>query len=390
VVLRQMDHELVREMEEILAVRAFASRVTRQLVRRVMPLGERPPKEWCEHLRALLPTYCVEVWDPGSFTDRDKSLNILVHPTLGILALGVNENQLATVGDAIRSAGTTDSAEPAAAEASDPLASLRELSGRVYGVTGAANGIGESISRVLAGQGANLVLADLDGPRLDQLAHDLSQRYGVGVTTVVGDVSKVEVNERIVQTAVTHNGGLDGVVVNAGIAVAGEIVSLEPSAWERCMQVNLFSAFALTQATLRVLQQQGLGGSIVYIASKNAFGPGKGFGAYSVSKAAMVQLARITAIEGGEFAIRSNVVNPDSIFEGSKLWSDEIRKQRAQAHGVPEDQLEQYYAQRNLMQSTISGADVGESVAFLLSERAHRTTGCVITVDGGVAAAFPR
>lgn len=257
-------------------------------------------------------------------------------------------------------------------------------------ITGAANGIGAATSRVLAAEGANLVLADIDAAKVEDVATEIETNFGVKTVTVTGDVSSPEVNANIINAATTHLGDVHGVVVNAGIAMAGAIADLDPEDWNRCMQVNLFSAFSLTQQSLRTMTAQGSGGSIVYIGSKNAFGPGKGFGAYSASKAAMVQLARITAMEGGEHGIRANVVNPDSIFAGSQLWSPEIREQRARAHGVAESELEQHYANRNLLQSTISGTDVGESVAFLLSGRAARTTGCVITVDGGVPAAFPR
>jgi NAD(P)-dependent dehydrogenase (short-subunit alcohol dehydrogenase family) len=141
---------------------------------------------------------------------------------------------------------------------------------------------------------------------------------------------------------------------------------------------------------MRAMKVAGLGGSIVYVASKNAFGPGAGFGPYSVAKAAQVQLARLVALEGGSSGIRSNIVNPDAVFEDSGLWSEKVRGERAAAHGVPVEDLEEFYARRNLLGTKISGRDVAEAVAFLLSDRSRATTGTVITVDGGVAAAFPR
>jgi NAD(P)-dependent dehydrogenase (short-subunit alcohol dehydrogenase family) len=109
-----------------------------------------------------------------------------------------------------------------------------------------------------------------------------------------------------------------------------------------------------------------------------------------VAKAAQVQLARMAALEGGPSGIRSNIVNPDAVFEDSGLWSEDVRRGRAAAHGVPVEELEQFYAQRNLLRTTISGQDVAEAVAFLLSDRSRATTGTVIAVDGGVASAFPR
>ena len=144
------------------------------------------------------------------------------------------------------------------------------------------------------------------------------------------------------------------------------------------------------EARARALREQGIGGSLVYVASKNAFAPGAGFGPYSVAKAGLVQLMRIAALEGGPLGIRANAVNPDAIFAGSKLWSDELRRERAEAHGVPLEELEAFYASRSLLGRAVTGADVAEAVAFLVSDRSRSTTGAVLPVDGGVPAAFPR
>jgi NAD(P)-dependent dehydrogenase (short-subunit alcohol dehydrogenase family) len=139
-----------------------------------------------------------------------------------------------------------------------------------------------------------------------------------------------------------------------------------------------------------VLESQGRGGSLVFIGSKNMFSPGAGFGAYSASKAALAQLARVVAIEAGPYGVRSNIVNPDNVFGGSALWSPELRAQRAAVYGIEPDQLEAYYTQRNLMKIPITGGDVAKAVAFLLSDDASCTTACVLTVDGGVPGVFPR
>ncbi len=146
----------------------------------------------------------------------------------------------------------------------------------------------------------------------------------------------------------------------------------------------------LTRASMRAMQEQGIGGSLVFVASKNAFGPGAGFGAYSVSKAGMIQLMRIAALEGGKHQIRSNAINPDAVFDNSKLWEGGLREERAAAHGIAPEELEDFYASRNLLGRRVTTVDVGYAAAFLLSDRSSRTTGSVITVDGGVAGAFPR
>jgi len=138
------------------------------------------------------------------------------------------------------------------------------------------------------------------------------------------------------------------------------------------------------------MREQGIGGSLVYVASKNAFQPGPGFGPYSVAKAGLVQLMRIAALEGGKDGIRANAVNPDAIFTGSKLWSEELRRERAAAYGIPVEDIESFYASRSLLGHAVTGADVAEAVAFLVSDRSRSTTGAVIPVDGGSPGAFPR
>ncbi len=264
------------------------------------------------------------------------------------------------------------------------------LAGHVVCVTGAASGIGRAIASHLGGLGAHLVLGDRDGDGLDQLAGELHASGLHSPVYTVGDLSDESIVGRLVSAGVRSFGGVDGFVVNAGAASVAAIADLEIADWRRVLDTNLTSAMLLTRAAFRVLRRQGLGGSIVYVASKNAFGPGAGFGAYSVSKAGMVQLMRVAAIEGGPEGIRANAVNPDAVFDGSKLWTQEVRRDRAAVHGIAAEDLEAFYAQRNLLRAQVSAEDVAQAVAFLLSEQSCRTTGAVLPVDGGVPAAFPR
>jgi NAD(P)-dependent dehydrogenase (short-subunit alcohol dehydrogenase family) len=138
------------------------------------------------------------------------------------------------------------------------------------------------------------------------------------------------------------------------------------------------------------MKRQGTGGSIVFNASKNVTAPGKEFGAYSVSKAAEAQLCRIVALEGGEFGIRANMLNPDAIFGGSRFWSDEMRTMRAQAHGIDSASLPDYYRNRTLLKVEVTADDVAEAALFLAGPRSAKTTGAMLPVDGGVKEAFPR
>ena len=248
----------------------------------------------------------------------------------------------------------------------------RELEGHVAIVTGAASGIGREVARDLAGRGAEVVTADL---------HDAD---------VEGDLADARVAHELVRVTVSRYGGLDAVVFCAGIAATGALADVSEAEWRRSLEVNLTSHLLLTQRAWPVLREQGIGGSLVYVASKNAFAPGAGFGPYSVAKAGLVQLARVAALEGGAIGVRANAINPDAVFGGSRLWSDEVRRERAAAHGVPAAELEAFYASRSLLGREVTAADVAEAVAFLVSDRSRSTTGAVIPVDGGVPGAFPR
>ncbi len=266
----------------------------------------------------------------------------------------------------------------------------REYEGRVIVVTGAASGIGRAVARHLACLGAELALFDVDEGGLEQTSALIIEEADPAPLTLNVDVTDAAGVRRAVGATVETFGGIDGLVSNAGIGAAGALMDLTPEAWRRSMDINATSHFLVTAEVMRAMRAQGLGGSVVYVASKNAFGPGAGFGAYSAAKAAQVQLARVTALEGGPLGIRSNVVNPDAVFEDSRLWSPELRADRASAHGIDVEDVESFYRERNLLRASISGRDVAEAVSFLLSDRSRATTGTVITVDGGVAAAFPR
>lgn len=266
----------------------------------------------------------------------------------------------------------------------------RKLTGRVFVVTGAGSGIGRGIALHLASLGANLVLADLNAESLDEISNQVAALSGTKPALVVGDQSNEAITKQSVSTALAAFGGLDGIVSNAGIAVTGELDVLPLESWNKALAVNLTSSFLLTQAAMKHLKAQDMGGSLVYISSKNAFAPGAGFGAYSVTKAGMIQLMRMAAIEGGEFGIRSNAVNPDAVFDNSKLWDGGIREDRAAAHGITPDKLEDFYSKRNILRRQVRTADVAATVEFLISDDSSRTTGAVIPVDGGVVGGFPR
>lgn len=264
------------------------------------------------------------------------------------------------------------------------------LSGNIVIVTGAGSGIGRGIAIHLGSLGANLVLADIDESGLGATAEEFKKAKFPDPLTIIGDQSSEALVAKTIEQTILHFGGLDGLVVNAGIGVPGTLEELALAQWNKGIDINLTSAFLITKYGMQAFRKQGMGGSIVYIASKNAFAPGAGFGGYSVTKAGMIQLMRIAALEGGVIGVRANALNPDAVFDNSKLWEGGIREQRAQEHGVKPEELEDFYARRNLLKARVRSLDVAKSVEFLLSDSSSRTTGAVIPVDGGVAAGFPR
>jgi NAD(P)-dependent dehydrogenase (short-subunit alcohol dehydrogenase family) len=236
-----------------------------------------------------------------------------------------------------------------------------------------------------------VVVTDLDGDGARRVAEEITADAGPARPLGLGmDVTSETSVEAAVAAAVDAYGGLDIVVSNAGIAHAAAIDRMALADWERSFAVNATGHFLVTRAALRVMKAQGLGGSLVFVATKNVMSPGKDFSAYSASKAAEAQLAKVAALEGGAHGIRVNIVNPDAVFRDSGLWSREVREERARAQGIAVEQIEDFYRKRNLLGVSVLPEDVAETVLFLASDRAAKTTGCTVTVDGGVRDAFPR
>ena len=267
----------------------------------------------------------------------------------------------------------------------------KELARRIALVTGGGSGIGRAVAKKLAAEGAHVVIGDLDGATARRTADEIVAAVGAGrALGLEMDVTQEASVRAAFEETVLAYGGLDILVSNAGIAHSAPVVRLELADWERSFAVNSTGHFIVAREAMRLLIAQGLGGALVFVATKNVMSPGKDFAAYSAAKAAEAQLAKVLALEGAPHGIRSNIVNPDAVFQDSKLWSDEIRRERAAAQGITVDRLEDFYRTRNLLGVGILPEDVAEAVLFLASDRSAKTTGCTVTVDGGVRDAFPR
>ncbi len=267
----------------------------------------------------------------------------------------------------------------------------KEFSRRVVLVTGAAGGIGKVVARRFAEEGAHVVVTDVDEAGAQRAAAEIAQ--AVKMPRVVGIVMDVTSEASVAQgfrETVKMFGGLDIVFSNAGVAHSSSVELMELKDWEWNFKVNSTGHFLVAREAVRIMRAQEMGGSLVFNASKNVLAPGKDFSAYSASKAAESQLARVLAIENGAFGIRVNLVNPDAVFTDSKLWSSEVRAERAKAQGIKPEELEKFYQSRNLLKTNVEPEDVADAVLFLASKRSAKTTGAVLPVDGGLREAFPR
>jgi NAD(P)-dependent dehydrogenase (short-subunit alcohol dehydrogenase family) len=196
---------------------------------------------------------------------------------------------------------------------------------------------------------------------------------------------------RAYRRAVLEYGGIDVVVSNAGLASSAPIEETSVEMWEKNYAVLAKGYFLVAREAFRIMKEQGVGGSLVFVASKNAMAAGKNAGAYSSAKAAELHLARCLAEEGGPERIRVNTVNPDAVLQGSRIWGSSWRETRAAAYGIEPDDLEDYYRERNVLKLNVLPENIAEAVLHFASEtRSSRSTGNVLNVDGGVKDAYPR
>lgn len=267
----------------------------------------------------------------------------------------------------------------------------RELAGRVAVITGGASGIGRATAYRLAQEGAHVVILDINREGAEAVAADLVARYGEGRSLAVPcDVTdEVQVAEAFRQAVLAY-GGVDIVINNAGIAHSAPITETHLEDWDRVYNVLVRGYFLVAREAFRIWKAQGIGGSMVIVASKNALAAGKNAAAYSSAKAAEVHLARCLAEEGGEIGVRVNVVCPDAVLRGSSIWDTRWREERARTYGIAPEQLEEFYRQRTTLKVNVFPEDVAEAILFFASDRSAKTTGGILTVDGGVPTAYVR
>lgn len=267
----------------------------------------------------------------------------------------------------------------------------KALAGRVALVTGGAGGIGSATAERLLQDGACVMLADIDGAAAESVAAGLAKVFG---KDVVKSVAMNVTDEGQVIAAYTAAalafGGVDILVSNAGIASSAPIEETTLALWSKNMDILSTGYFLVSREAFKTFRTQGIGGSVVFVASKNGLAASPNAAAYCTAKAAEVHLARCLALEGAEAGIRVNVVNPDAVLRGSRIWAGEWLDQRAATYRTDKEGLEEMYRQRSMLKRSVLPEDIAEGVYFFVSDLSAKSTGNILNVDAGNKEAFTR
>lgn len=267
----------------------------------------------------------------------------------------------------------------------------KSLAGRIAIVTGGAGGIGAATAERFLREGACVVLADIDEAALAETKAALAARHGGDVVgTVPMDVTAEAAVEAAYAAMAVAFGGCDIVVSNAGIASSAPVEETTLALWNRNMDILSTGYFLVAREGFRLMKAQGIGGAVVFVASKNGLAASPNASAYCTAKAAEIHLARCLALEGAPEGIRVNVVNPDAVLRGSRIWEGEWLEQRAGTYNTDKEGLEEMYRQRSLLKRSVFPEDIAEAAYFLVSDASAKSTGNILNVDAGNVQAFTR
>jgi len=267
----------------------------------------------------------------------------------------------------------------------------KSLAGRVALVTGGAGGIGAATAARYLAEGACVVLADIAEDALASMQENLSNRYGKDVVrSVVMNVTSEDAVAAAFADASVEFGGIDILVSNAGIASSAPIEETSLALWNKNMDILSTGYFLVSREAFKLMRVQDMGGSVVFVASKNGLAASPNAAAYCTAKASEIHLARCLALEGAEAGIRVNVVNPDAVLRGSKIWEGDWLEQRAGTYGTDKDGLEEMYRQRSMLKRSVLPEDIAEACYFFAADTSSKSTGNIINVDAGNVQAFTR
>ncbi|WP_456600199.1 bifunctional aldolase/short-chain dehydrogenase [Blastococcus sp. SYSU DS0616] len=365
-------------------------------------------KELHEEYRAEYAAYYSRHATPDSPAMRGADPAIVLVPGVGMFSFGANKQTARVAGEfyvnainvmrgaeAVSSYAPIDESEKFRIEywsleeaKLQRMPKPKPLASRVALVTGAASGIGKAIAQRLAREGACVVVADLDLARAQVAAEEIgSSDVALGVAADVSDAEAVATAFREASLAF---GGVDLVVNNAGLSISKPLLETTEADWDLQHDVMAKGSFLVSREAARIMIEQGMGGDVVYISSKNSLFAGPNNLAYGATKADQAHQVRLLAAELGPHQIRVNGINPDGVVRGSGIFAGGWGAQRAAVYGVKEEELGEFYAQRTLLKREVLPDHVADAVFALTGGELTRTTGLHIPVDSGVAGAFLR
>ncbi|WP_210480166.1 bifunctional aldolase/short-chain dehydrogenase [Naasia sp. SYSU D00948] len=365
-------------------------------------------KELHEEYRADYQAYYDRHATPDSPAIRGADPLIVLVPGVGMFSYGANKQTARVAGEfyinainVMRGAEALSTYAPISDEEKFRIeywaleeAKLQRMpkpkshASRVAIVTGAASGIGKAIATRLAAEGACVVIADLDLAKAQAAAEEIGNSdVAIGVQANVTDEEQVQA---AIDATVLAFGGVDLVVNNAGLSLSKPLLETTAADWDLQHNVMAKGSFLVSKAAARALIDQGMGGDVIYISSKNSVFAGPNNIAYSATKADQAHQVRLLAVELGEHGVKVNGINPDGVVRGSGIFASGWGANRAKTYGIPEEELGKFYAQRTILKREVLPESVANAVAAITGPDFSHTTGLHIPVDAGVAAAFLR
>lgn len=364
-----------------------------------------------EDYRAYYKKYYDDHKHPNSPAMRDPNPVIILYPGVGMFAFAKNKQTARVAAEFYTNAiNVMRGAEAVSEYVALPLQEAfdieywlleeaklqrlpkpKPLSGKVAMITGSGGGIGKAIAEKFLEEGACVVVTDISEERLKETGEEFRKKFGAdnSITRNMNVTSQEDIQNCFADICLAF-GGIDIIVNNAGISISKSLADTTLADWDKLENILVKGQFMISQVGAEVMCKQGLEGDIVNIASKNALVSGPNNVAYGTAKAAQLHMSRLLAAELGKEHIRVNVVNPDAVIQGSNIWAGGWAEGRAKAYHISVEELPAYYAGRTILNKSILPEDVANAVFAFVGGLLSKSTGNVLNVDGGVAAAFVR